>query len=299
MNDGMDVEASEAVRRSAAALGGRAARWLDEVPTLLAEISDAWDLELGAQLHHEGMNSVVVGATTRDGVDAVLKLALPHDDARDEAAALRLWSGRGAVRLLRSTPDGFTLLLQRCRPGHDLWRLPIDAQIDVVADLLPRLWITPAATAAVRHLSHTTARWERRMSDEPHAFDAPAELVARSAGWVRDLRDPRPRVLLHGDLNPGNVLAAAGGEWVAIDPKPWLGDPAFDCAQLLVNWVRIEGASGDGAARATARRAARLAEPLGLDVGRVLRWAAVKAVGWRAGRDHALVLDAAARAHGA
>lgn len=48
-----------------------------------------------------------------------------QEDARGEAAALRLWNGRGAARLLRSTPDDYTLLLERCIPGHDLWSLSI------------------------------------------------------------------------------------------------------------------------------------------------------------------------------
>jgi streptomycin 6-kinase len=48
----------------------------------------------------------------------------------------------------------------------------------------------------------------------------------------------RPRactrqVLLHGDLNPTNVLAAQREPWLAIDPKPMVGDPAFDGPRLV------------------------------------------------------------------
>ena len=38
---------------------------------------------------------------------------------------------------------------------------------------------------------------------------------------------------MHGDLNPGNLLAAGGGRWLAIDPKPMRGDPAYDLWPLL------------------------------------------------------------------
>jgi streptomycin 6-kinase len=101
----------------------------------IAEVAGAWDLELGAQLHHEGMVSIVVGVTTRDGTPAILKLSVPHEDARGEATALRCWDGRGAVRLLRCTTDGFTLLLERCTPGHDMGRLSVDDQLAVVTEL--------------------------------------------------------------------------------------------------------------------------------------------------------------------
>ncbi len=39
-------------------------------------------------------------------------------------------------------------------------------------------------------------------------------------------------MLLHGDFNPGNVLSA-GDRWLAIDPKPMVGDPAYDPWPLL------------------------------------------------------------------
>ena len=32
-------------------------------------------------------------------------------------------------------------------------------------------------------------------------------------------------MLLHGDLNPTNVLSAEREPWLAIDPKPMVGDP--------------------------------------------------------------------------
>jgi streptomycin 6-kinase len=39
---------------------------------------------------------------------------------------------------------------------------------------------------------------------------------------------------VHGDFHHHNVLAA-GGRYVAIDPKPMLGEPEFDIASFLWN----------------------------------------------------------------
>lgn len=287
------VRVHDRLRQAVEALGPAARRWLDAVPRQLADVVAAWELTRQAQLDHAGSTSLVVPVATVDGVPAILKLSVPHGDALGEAPALRRWSGRHAVSLLRASDDGFVLLLERCLPGHDLWTLPIDDQIAVMADLLPRLWVDPAG-APVRRLDDTVADWARRMRADPASFDAPAELVACAADWAGDLvATGRHRVLLHGDLNPGNVLAAHREPWLAIDPKPWIGDPAFDLAQVLMNWIPGTDAA---AVDATVEWATRLARAVDVDVVRALRWATVKVVAWGDGHDNAAVLQAAARA---
>ncbi|MGH9184318.1 MAG: aminoglycoside phosphotransferase family protein [Acidimicrobiales bacterium] len=37
------------------------------------------------------------------------------------------------------------------------------------------------------------------------------------------------------DLHAGNVLAAERKPWLAIDPKPYVGDPTYDPLQPLLN----------------------------------------------------------------
>jgi streptomycin 6-kinase len=291
------VHLSEQLRHVIDELGDPAHRWLDALPDHLAEVADAWDLQLHDQLDHVGWCSVVYPATTTDGQAAILKATVPHDDAEGEASALRRWDGEVAARLLRASDDGFTLLLERCVPGHDLWTLAVDDQVEVAARLLPRLWREPHPGDGFRELTDTLVQWERRMREQPATFEVPPDVVARAARRTAAFIDePGPRVLLHGDLNPGNVLAAQRAPWLAIDPKPWIGDPAFDLAQMLLNWAwSSEWASLDHAVERLASLAGRFARLLGLDPARVLRWAAVKAVGWEGERDQAVLLDATAR----
>lgn len=40
------------------------------------------------------------------------------------------------------------------------------------------------------------------------------------------------RVPVHGDFNPTNILRAERGPWLAIDPKPMIGDPGYDLLPL-------------------------------------------------------------------
>jgi streptomycin 6-kinase len=42
-------------------------------------------------------------------------------------------------------------------------------------------------------------------------------------------------VLLGTDVHAGNVLRAQRKPWLVIDPKPFVGDPAYDATQHLLN----------------------------------------------------------------
>jgi streptomycin 6-kinase len=72
-------------------------------------------------------------------------------------------------------------------------------------------------------------------------------------------------VVLATDLHAGNVLRAQREPWLAIDPKPFVGDPAYDATQHLLNCR----------ARLVAdplRVIGRFAEHLGVDPDRVRLW---------------------------
>jgi len=76
---------------------------------------------------------------------------------------------------------------------------------------------------------------------------------------------------VHGDLNPGNILAAGGSRWLAIDPKPMCGDPAYDLWPLL---GQVDDPFGRPEPVAVLReRVALLADLLDLDADRIAAWA--------------------------
>jgi streptomycin 6-kinase len=295
VNEVPAVTVSERLRAAVEHSAPGARTWLDRLPALVRDTAAAWGLELHGQLTHEGHCSVIFPVRTDDGGPAVLKLALPEEESRFEAAALRRWDGDGAVRLHRASDDGFALLLERCVPGHDLWAADPIEQIEVIADLLPRIWALPRADGPFPEVGDSVAGWVPRMPQTARVAGIPQEVAADVRGWARELDRDAPRRLLHGDLHPGNILASERAPWLAIDPKPWVGDPAFDLAQVLVNWVWADATIVGGPARMLRRRAEALAERLGLSTDRILRWAAVKALGWESGRDAVLALHGAAR----
>ncbi|GAB3762250.1 aminoglycoside phosphotransferase family protein [Microlunatus parietis] len=214
--------------------------WRQRVPELVARYAARWELDLGEPFGG-GSAAHVVAATTADGQDAVLKLSLPHREARGEAAALRWWAGDGAVRLLREEPADYALLIERCRPGVPLTAAeqPPRTRLTVAAELLARVWRhgIPPPDSGMERLTDVAAEWADLVEERLRQLAPPYDrsLVARGAELLRTLPHTGDReVVVHGDFNPGNVLSAADGSWKIIDPKPMIGDPGYDFSPLLL-----------------------------------------------------------------
>jgi streptomycin 6-kinase len=90
--------------------------------------------------------------------------------------------------------------------------------------------------------------------------------------------------LIHGDLHHHNVLAY-GMRYLAIDPKPMLGEPEFDVAPVL--WNPIGSRSLD----VTIERL-RAFDALGLDEARMRAWAVIRGACLRRDRHEIAVLRA-------
>jgi streptomycin 6-kinase len=73
------------------------------------------------------------------------------------------------------------------------------------------------------------------------------------------------RVLLATDLHAGNVLRSGRAPWLVIDPKPFLGDPAYDATQHLLNCTERLLAQPDQTIK-------NFAELLEVDAERVALW---------------------------
>lgn len=255
--------------------------WLQGLPAALIRLQRQWRLGPVQPLRHDGQGSWVA-ITCFQAAPAVLKFGLPHFEARDEAAGLGAWDGQGCVRLLAFDPPTNALLLERCQPGTSLRSLPALEQTRVIAGLLRRLWRpAPGFRPLARMLAYWTdcSRRDRANWRDPGLVEAGLALFA-------SLAEPSPAdVLLVTDLHAGNVLAAARAPWLMIDPKPFLGDPAYDATQHLLN-LRAE------LAQAPAEWILRFADALELPAERVRQWlfarlAAEPRADWRAQTDEA------------
>jgi streptomycin 6-kinase len=259
--------------------GGR--EWLDRLPALAVACAERWSLELGAPLPG-GNVALVLAATRDDGAPAVLKISFPEEESEHEPDALAHWDGRGAVRVLARDEDSRAMLLERVSPGSPLWDVADDESATVTAaELLRRLHgFSVVAGHPFASLADAAARWSETIPadwrDTGRSFSP--RLVDLAVDACRTLvGEPAGEVLLHQDCHGGNVLRSGADEWLAIDPKPLVGDPAFDAASLLRDrrWLL-----GRDDAHLVRRRLDVLAEVTGLDRQRMRLWGIVHALAW-------------------
>ena len=162
-------------------------------------------------------------------------------------------------------------------PGTSLGRvLPESEQDLVVAGLLRQLWARPHGAYPFRPLAQMCAVWAEEFEQEFAAARATGRIdpgLARAGiALFRALPGTaEDRALLCTDLHGDNILAAQRARWLVIDPKPYVGDPAYDVLQHMLNCE--DRLAADPAALAT-----RMAELAGVDAGRVRLWLFARSV---------------------
>jgi streptomycin 6-kinase len=87
-------------------------------------------------------------------------------------------------------------------------------------------------------------------------------------------RESSHDVLLATDVRAGNVLRAQREPWLVIDPKPFVGDRAYDATQHLLNCPTQLRADPLGTIR-------RLADLLEIDDTRIRLWMLARTVAER------------------
>jgi streptomycin 6-kinase len=206
----------------------------------------------------------------------VLKVQLPHRESEHEAAALELWDGDGAIRLLDSEPGEHALLLERCLPGTPLSAAGADAALDVFVELLPRLW--KPAGAPFRPLAEEAAWW---LGSLEASRDFEPTLIGAALEALRELPATQgEQVLLHQDLHGDNVLAAEREPWLAIDPKPLAGEREFGVAPIVRSFELGHSR------RDVLHRFDRLTGELGLDRERARGWTIAQTLAWSTGSEY-------------
>jgi streptomycin 6-kinase len=237
------------------------------------EAARAWGLERFQPLAG-GAVALVLGTRAPSG-EAVLKLSPRSPGARCslEGEALTLWAELDvAPRVLGMRDEGATLLLERVRPGDSLGERGAGA--DEVVETIGRL-------CARIHLG----------ADQTGDAGFPTLADhARDDGWIESLDGTREQTeltelltpgagdcLLHVDLHALNVLRSPRG-WLAIDPKPCLGDPCAEVYGFLDGAPLTELPRDRAAARGRLQaHLARYGRASGEDPERLAAWLRTRA----------------------
>lgn len=256
--------------------GAEGEAWIDALPEITGRLAQEWRLELGAPLAGGSM-SLVLAALQEDGVPAVLKVPFLDDENRREADALKHYGGVGAVRLYANDPETGAMLLERVTPGTPLADHPDSNQaVAIACRVLRRLWHPPKPNHRFSLVRDLALDWVDRIpaSHRRHGSPFPPRLVEQAAILARELADGSDTpVVVNRDAHLGNILAAEREPWLLIDPKPLVGDGAFDAGYLLLDRL------GDAPTPARAAKLVeRIAEGLDAEPGRIQGWGLLRAV---------------------
>lgn len=229
------IEVPPVVRSKALAAGADV--WLDELPSLVAALSETWGLSVGAPFP-DGTEAYVASAVLDDGTPAVLKLCIPRelDAARREIEVLRRARGEGCVALLRDDVARGALLLERLGPSMADVGLPVAARLPLLVDAAARVWrpapdldLPTGADKAAWLDDFIRSTWEA--TGRPCS---PAAVSLALAGAARRgaAHDEDRAVLVHGDVHRWNALRAGDG-WKLVDPDGLRAEPEYDLGVLL------------------------------------------------------------------
>jgi streptomycin 6-kinase len=136
--------------------------------------------------------------------------------------------------------------------------------------LLRRLWRPLPTLHSFRPLSALIEHWSNQTLTEVKRWPD-VGLVREGLQMFQQLPYTAiTDVLLATDLHAGNVLRAEREPWLMIDPKPFVGDPAYDGTQHLFNCSARLQSHPDPTIK-------RLADLLGVDNERLRLWTFARA----------------------
>lgn len=210
--------------------GDTGRQWIEQLPQLLANYAQKWQLTLGNPFSNLSFN-YVTEARLADSAPVVLKCGVPNKEFIQEIAALQHFNGVGAVRLLESDTEQGVLLLEKVMPGIMLEddHSPQKAT-EYAVELMRELHKPIHGTSPFPTLQDWFKGFDHlyeRFNGTTGPFSK--KLIERTQNISHDLLSSMGQpVLLHGDLHYANILLSATQGWLAIDPKGVIGEPEYE-----------------------------------------------------------------------
>jgi streptomycin 6-kinase len=236
------IEIPEAFAQSTIEREGEpGAAWLAGLARIVDELLERWECVPDGEVMHGGVG-MIVPVRRRAGGTAVLKVSFPHPGNVHEPDAFAAWGGRGAVLLHGRDDERFAMLLERARTST-LAEVEDGDEAVAVAGRINRRLAIPAPPGLPR-LREQADVWEQQLrrnaGELTHTLSR--HVVNAAVATVRELGRVQPDILIHGDLHARNILRADREPWLAVDPKGYAGDPAYDGGTLLTS--RADAAGG-------------------------------------------------------
>jgi streptomycin 6-kinase len=158
----------------------------------------------------------------------VLKVPFEYAEESRTGAISVAMSSHGGVEVIEADLATGALLMPKLGASLDQTGLSDAERVGVCARVIEKL-----RTCVIRAGTMTVADYNNELVREASFLRLrAAEIASNLSTTATETR------LLHGDLHHANILSS-GDEWVAIDPKGLVGDPAFEITGYMRNPIQV------------------------------------------------------------
>jgi streptomycin 6-kinase len=256
--------------------GKQGEKWLAHLPMMIDSLADHWKLNHLVPVDNMTFH-YVAKAITNNNQAVVLKISCDEKTIADERQALMYFNGDGCIQLIDYHPDYHALLLQQATPGTSLTVLyptQVDYVMDCYVDTMKKLH---SKCLPKQHYYRHISDWLKAIDNLIPNQPCPAHLLAKAIHLKNKLlTSMTTQIFIHGDLHHDNILKN-GNEWLAIDPKGIIGEPAFEIAAFDFMYVN-ELANNTDIKNIFETRINLLAEKVNLDAQRIKDWVFVRLI---------------------
>lgn len=208
--------------------GNEGSRWLDSLPEITAKIAKEHNLSGLTPVDNMTFNYVASGYQSDNPI--ILKIGLNSKVLVKEASCLKAFAKQPTAEVIAC--DDNMIIMRRAVPGTTL-KGNFPARDDTATKIL--CTSIKELHQAVIPGNHNFYHLSELFKTLDQTLDIPDEILTK-AKRLRDelLSTTTKEALLHGDLHHDNILKNGDG-WLVIDPKGFIGDPAFEPAAYLCN----------------------------------------------------------------
>lgn len=194
--------------------GAQGKKYLQNLPNLIEEISNLWQLSELKILDNLSFNYVLSGVQKNQQI--ILKLGIDHESLQREADAINAFHNKNMVKLLDKKKG--ILLLEKIIDGVSLKSSFEKNKIKICCDLVKSFYTFQVPK------EHIFLHINDQLKIIDKNWDIPNEYLDIARKLKKKLLDfPNQKFdLLHGDLHLENILRS-GEKWKIIDPKGVIG----------------------------------------------------------------------------
>lgn len=202
--------------------------WLDSLPEITARIAEEHNLSDLTPVNNMTFNYVASGYQNDNPI--ILKIGMNSKALTKESSCLKAFAKHAVAEVIAD--DTNMIIMQRAVPGSTLKDHFPDNDIDATKILCAKLKELHKASIPESHNFYHLSELFKTLDQK---LDIPDEILSKAKHLKDDLlKSTTKKVLLHGDLHHDNILKN-GDNWLVIDPKGFIGDPAFEPAAYLCN----------------------------------------------------------------